>query len=134
VGSSVGAVLAAYLVENRDVKALILKAPAVYTDEMLDITMAEIMARETGWFSDITDASATPTGRLISKFAGNLLIVPSEHDHVIPATITNRLLETATQAKGKSMTVIEGADHALSDPAWKQEFRDIATGWLLTNI
>jgi dienelactone hydrolase len=129
VGSSVGAVLAANLIANREVASLIFKAPAVYTEEMLDMSMAKIMEREVAWFSELQDVAATPTGKSIADYNGNLLIVPSEHDDVIPSTITDRLLEVATQAKSKKLITIQGADHPLSDPKWKQEFRDIATEW-----
>lgn len=129
IGSSVGAVLAANLVANRGIKSLILKAPAAYTDYMLNLGMAKIMEREAAWFSEIPDVAATPTGHSIAGFKGSMLIVPSEYDHVIPPTITDGLFEVAVHVGRKNLTTIQGADHSLSDPVWKQEFRDIATQW-----
>lgn len=130
VGTSVGAILAATTSEQRDVKSMVFRSPAAYTDEMMHLTMAEIMHNEGRLFHEIRDIENTPAGRAVAKFTGSLLVVASEKDAIIPPTISNAYLVMATAAFRKKLVVLEGAPHDLTGTKWKDVYYSVAREWL----
>ena len=113
-GASYGAYLAVLLTALRPVDRLLLRAPALYADDCFDRRLAE---RRHG---DPTTAP-TPLAHL-GLFAGPVTIVESELDEVIghaPISAYRAALPRATHL------VQVGAQHALTEPAWRAEFQRI---------
>lgn len=129
VGSSVGAILAGMATTERDVKSLVFRAPAAYTTEMMRLSMAETMTDESRQFYEIDDLTSTPAGAATEKFKGCLLVVASEHDAIIPLSVSRGYIDVAKHATSKRLTIIEGAPHTLSMPRWKEAFTRETLDW-----
>ncbi|MBP6880246.1 alpha/beta fold hydrolase [Candidatus Saccharibacteria bacterium] len=134
VGSSVGAILAATATSGRDIASLVLRAPAAYTSEMMQISMAATMTNEEKQFHEIEKLSATPAGKCIEKFGGDLLVVASEKDHLIPTSITEGYIDTANHASTKKLEIIKGASHQLINLVWQKEFNQLAVNWFKKSL
>jgi dienelactone hydrolase len=100
-GTSVGAHVAMMVSAQRKVESLILRAPALYTEEMLGMTITEIMQWEGGLFHGITSLENTEALEIIKTFFGSVLLVVSENDQIIPRTIPDTIYQFAQSAKRK---------------------------------
>lgn len=128
-GSSYGAVIGVALSEEHNIKSIVLRAPAIYTDEMMETKLDSILADEKHIFNALSNIKHTSIVRAISKFKGDLLIIASENDELIPVSIPQTLFKEASLAKIKKLKIMKNAPHALVDPKQGQEFTDILTKW-----
>jgi uncharacterized protein len=101
--ASYGAYLAARLVTLRPVKRLLLRAPA--------------LPEESGPGSDVL------TG--LREFAGEILVVESEHDCVISPSVIERYMTSSPRAHH---TLLAGAEHGLA-PEFEQPYGQIVRDW-----
>lgn len=115
-GASYGAYLAVLLTETRPVHRLVLRAPALYADGLLDAPLAQ---RRRG------DASSPAVG-VLGRYRGPVLVVESERDEVIPAWVVQAY---CASRPGITRTVMP-ATHALTDPAWRAAFTDLVVDFL----
>lgn len=127
LGTSVGSHIAACI--SNEFKSIILRVPGLYNETMLDMTCEEIMNSEKSVFNNLTNLTNILAIKSISTFKGDLLIVTSENDSIIPAKIAEAILNNTPLAKSKRIKQINGADHGLSDPRHRQEFYEIAVNW-----
>lgn len=118
-GASYGAFLTLLLIAQRPVERLLLRAPALVADGDLKVPLRE-------------RRPATPTNAAIAlenlaRFAGQVLILESGRDEVIP----HRFIEAYLAAcHGRaSHEVIPDATHALTDEAWQRQFIDTILRW-----
>jgi len=109
---SMGAHVALRLLEERDVSALILFYPAIYS------VRAERLRFDAGFSAAIREPeswrNATAADRLAS-FRGNLLIIIGANDDVIPIGVIRMLDERAIHAHKKEILTIPNAGHRLLD-------------------
>lgn len=116
-GASYGGYLAALLTSERPVKRLLLRAPAVYADDEIDVPIGRHEGRanmlEAGVFT------------CLGAFRGDVLVVESQHDCVIPPSVIERYVASTPRA---SRVVIAGAGHAL-DPRFEPEFVKLIRDW-----
>jgi dienelactone hydrolase len=130
VGSSYGGYLAALLTNARPVQWLALRAAALYRDADWNKPKGSL---------DRTDLN---TYRLLSikpdenraldacsKFRGDVLLVESQHDTIVPSSVTANYRTAFGQARSLTFRVIEGADHALSDPDSQNQYTSLLTNW-----
>lgn len=118
-GASYGGYLAASLIEHRPVKALLLRAPALYADSALDLE-AELRRPEPE-----PSRTAIPL-RNLSTFCHPTLIVESERDEVIPPAFIDAYLGAC---RNPSHAVLRNASHALTNPAWDEAFIQLLLAW-----
>jgi pimeloyl-ACP methyl ester carboxylesterase len=118
-GASYGAYLAALLVSERPVKRLLLRAPALYRDEEIDVPIGRHGKAQTG----DSPKAAVLTG--LSAFRGEVLVVESGQDCVIPSSVIERYVSSSPRA---SRVVIPEAGHAL-EPRFEQTFIAIILSW-----
>jgi len=132
VGSSYGGYLAALLTERRPVRWLGLRAPAIYRDQ--DWTVPKrLLAR----VQKLADYRGQPIAaednralRACSHFAGDVLIVESEHDEIVPAPVLASYRGACTATHSLTYRVIRGADHSLGDEASREAYSSILVHWL----
>ncbi len=129
VGSSVGAILAAMATQQRDVKSLVLRAPAAYPTELMQVSMAATMANEANQFHKVDELENTPAGKAVKDFSGSMLVVASEHDAIIPLLVSQGYLDIVENARRSQLTIIKGATHKLTDPMWQEELIQTAVDW-----
>lgn len=118
-GASYGGYLAAALTTRRPARRVLLRAPALYADDALDIPLSE---RPT--------VSGRPAAddllHSLAGFRGEVLVVESECDEVIPHATIAAYARAFTRARA---TVIPDATHALTEPAWEEAFVGLVLDW-----
>ena len=57
-----------------------------------------------------------------AAFQGDVLIVESEHDDIIPPPVIANYMAAFEKAHSLTYRVIEGADHGLSAESWQQAY------------
>jgi uncharacterized protein len=131
VGSSYGGYLAALLTALRPVKWLALRVPALYRDTdwsapklRLDTTQGLVQFRQQPVRKDESRAL-----RACGDFAGDVLIVESEHDSRIPHQVIVNYREACTSARSLTYRLIEGADHGLTNETWRAAYTLLLVNW-----
>jgi dienelactone hydrolase len=131
VGSSYGGYLGAILTTLRPVRWLALRVPALYEDEDWHVPkdslprdrLAQLRRRH------VEPGESRALGAC-SVFRGEVLIVESEHDNVVPHPAVESYKSACAQARSVTYRVISGADHALSEKAWQQTYTSMLVNWL----
>lgn len=67
--------------------------------------------------------------RVCREFTGDVLIVESEHDSVIPHQVIVNYREACVGAKSLTYRLMEGADHGLSNETWHRAYTAILVNW-----
>lgn len=136
VGGSYGGYLATLLTADRDVRALALRAPALYKDGDFDRPKRELnldpdlpayRRRRVDPSDNIALAAAT-------RFDGDVLVVESEHDTVIPHPVIANYLRAFGAAASVEHEIIRDADHALSQKAWRRAWGDLLVRWVMARL
>jgi len=130
VGSSYGAYLAAILTELRPVRWLALRVPALYKDE--DWSLPKQQLKKYGLAAYRRIAISPDENRALgacAAFRGDVLIVESEHDDIIPHPVIANYMAAFERAHSVTYRVIEGADHGLSEEPWQQAFTTLLVNW-----
>ncbi len=134
VGTSFGSYLACLLAGKREVRDMVLRVPADFTDEGFD-SQPQIL------LSDRYDKEGLGMGKLsvrtsyaieaLKKFKGKVLIVQSEKDTIVGPDMVKRF---ADAVPGNNLThiVMQGAPHTLSRSAqYRKEFAGILDDWFM---
>jgi uncharacterized protein len=136
VGGSYGGYLATLLTTERQVRALALRAPALYKDGdfdrpkrqlNLDPDLPAYRRRRLDPSDNLALAAAT-------RFEGDVLIVESEHDTVIPHPVIANFLRAFGTAASVEHEVIRDADHGLSQKGWRRAWGDVLIRWVLARL
>ena len=132
VGSSYGGYLAAILTSQRPVKWLALRAPALYKDTEWELAKRHLKTRQ-----DLEAYRRLPVRpeesralRACTAFTGDVLIVESEHDLIVPRQVLVNYRDACGAARSLTHRVIEDADHGLSEAPWQQSYTSLLVRWL----
>src|SRR4051812_6159385 len=131
VGSSYGAYLAAILTESRPVRWLALRVPALYRDE--DWSLPKQQLRKYGLDAYRRRTIGPDENRALgacAAFRGDVLIVESEHDHIIPHPVIANYMAAFERAHSLTYRVISGADHGLSEERWQGAYTTLLVAWV----
>jgi pimeloyl-ACP methyl ester carboxylesterase len=132
VGSSYGGYLAAILTSVRAVKWLALRVPALYKDSGWELPKRQLnKEQELGIYR--RQAMRPEENRALhacAAFRGDVLIIESEHDHLVPHEVISNYREACTQARSLTYRVIAGADHGLSEEPWQRAYTSILVNWV----
>lgn len=136
VGSSYGGYLGAILTTLRPVRWLALRAPALYKDS--DWTTPKSRLRtvqnlETYRKTKVAVAHNRALGAC-AAFRGDVLLVESGHDTIIPHPVIESYREACKNARSLTYRVIENADHALSDPSCREAYSAVLVNWITEMI
>jgi dienelactone hydrolase len=136
VGSSYGAYLAAIMTAQRPVRWLALRAPALYNDASWDLPKRQLHADPdfSAYRRRAVPAEENRALRACAAFRGDVLIVESEQDDIVPHPVIANYLAACTQARSVAHRLIEGADHGLSDVAWQRTSTSFLLEWLAKRI
>jgi pimeloyl-ACP methyl ester carboxylesterase len=132
VGSSYGGYLGAILTTLRPVRWLGLRAPALYKDADWELPKRRLHHDPdlVAYRRRAVPAEDNRALRACAAFRGDVLLVESEHDHVVPHPVMANYLSACTQARSLRYRVLEGADHGLSRRAWWSAYTAILVRWL----
>jgi hypothetical protein len=133
-GTSVSAVLVALAARKRDVKSIVMRVPAVYTEEMMHYSFEQTMLNEADMFGKITNPEDTPAVEAIANFEGKLLVILSENDQILSARLTESYFKEATAASKRQIAIIPDATHNLSNPEWRTQYKDLLVNWFVKTL
>jgi dienelactone hydrolase len=131
VGSSYGGYLAAIAASLRSVRWLGLRVPALYEDEDWDVPKNKLdRARLKAYRGRELDPQSNRALAACAAFRGDVLLVESEHDDLVPHPVIQNYKKAFAQAQSVTYRVIAGADHALSEPGWQQNYTALLVHWM----
>jgi dienelactone hydrolase len=130
VGSSYGGYLSAILTALRPVQWLALRAPALYRDQDWEKAKQSLNREDLMAYRRMTIAARENRAlEACSRFRGDVLLVESEHDDIVPSSVTANYRTAFANARSLTVRVIEGADHALSAPQWQDAYTSLLKTW-----
>jgi dienelactone hydrolase len=131
VGSSYGGYLAALLTRERSVRWLGLRAPALYKDEGFSVPKKQLHNDPDlhAFRRRHVAPSDNQALECCTRFQGDVLLVESEHDTVIPHQVVANYRQAFRQVHSLTHHFIQGADHALSNPDHRHEYETILCQW-----
>lgn len=130
VGASYGGYLASILTSLRPVKWLALRVPALYRDEdWAEPKLALNRAQLNDYRSRVLAADANRALRACSDFRGDVLIVESGHDHLVPPPAIVSYRNAFRHTHSITYRIIDAADHALSSPDCKRAYTAMLLSW-----
>ena len=132
VGSSYGGYLAAILTTLRPVRWLALRVPALYQDDGWQLPKKQLH-KEADLPAYRRRAVRPADNRALAacaKFKGDVLVVESEHDDIVPHRTIENYVEACTHAHSLTYRVISGADHGLTQPACQRAYTELLVNWL----
>lgn len=132
VGSSYGGYLGAILTSMRAVKWLGLRAPALYIDDGWDSPKLQLHKDYDlkGYRRSFVPAEANRALRAVQQFDGDVLLVQSELDDIIPETVITSYREAARMARSLTYRCIAGADHGLTNDVDQASYLKVLVNWL----
>jgi len=130
VGSSYGAYLAAILTSMRPVKWLALRVPALYKDEDWNVPKEELDRGEIERYrSGFHETTANRALRACAEYTGDVLIVASERDEIIPPAVIASYRAAFRKVRSLTFRVLETADHGLSEERSQQAYTSVLLNW-----
>jgi pimeloyl-ACP methyl ester carboxylesterase len=131
IGSSYGGYLAAILTSLRKVRWLGLRVPALYQDDDWDAPKASLnRAALTAYRHSPLAPHRNRALRACAAFRGDVLLVESEHDALVPHQVVQNYRAACAEAQSLTYRMIKDADHALSEQAWQQTYTALLVHWM----
>jgi len=130
MGASYGGYLASVLSSKRKVQYLVLRSPSLYKDEDFYVPTASLIRADINVYrqSKVSKEDNVALGA-VSQFTGDLLLIESELDKVVPKPTTQSYIDSVSPKADFTHKIIRGADHPLTDDKSKQEFIEILSEW-----
>ncbi len=131
VGSSYGGYLGAILTSMRRVKWLALRVPALYMDSDWELPKRQLhQDQDLGTYRrSLVPAEDNRALRACAAFQGDVLIIESEFDHVIPHAVITSYLDACVQPRSLTYRVIQGADHGLTEESGQRAYTALLVNW-----
>jgi uncharacterized protein len=130
VGSSYGGYLAAILTGMRPVKWLALRSPALYKDDDWSVPKRQLDRDALAAYRlSPVDPERSRALRACAEFRGDVLVVESEHDRIVPHQVIVNYLAAFGQARSMTYRTIEGADHGLTDTEHQKAYTSVLVNW-----
>lgn len=131
VGTSYGAYLSTILTTLRPVQWLSLRVPSIYRDEQWDTPKRKLDRDDLAKYrSSFIPATENRALRACLEFRGDVLLVESEHDHLVPRSTIMSYRAAFQHAHSMTHRVIDNADHALTDKTAQQAYTSILVNWI----
>lgn len=131
VGSSYGGYLAVLAAARRPVRWLALRVPALYRDEDWSVPKFALDRQELARYrSALVPSESNRALQTCRGFTGDVLIVESERDEIVPHPAVASYLASFVAARSVTYRVISGADHALSHPESRRSYDHLLSHWL----
>lgn len=131
VGSSYGGYLAAVLTEVRAVRWLGLRVPALYRDAGWELPKLQLHREQdlVTYRRSFVPAAENRALRACARFRGDVLIVESERDDIVPPPVIASYRAACAQARSLTCRCMRGADHALSAETSQREYTALLVQW-----
>lgn len=131
IGTSYGGYLSALLTQERPVRWLALRVPALYPDKDWDVPKAKLDKDEVSAYRrQLRSPDEDRALAACAAFEGDVLIVESEKDDRIPTEVILSYQAAFKRASSFTHRVIPGASHAMRDPAHQRVYATILINWI----
>ncbi|MBB4018610.1 hypothetical protein GGR16_003657 [Chelatococcus caeni] len=131
VGSSYGGYLAALLTAHRPVRWLALRVPALYRDDGWTVPKFSLNRADLARYRQrFVPREENLVLRECERFKGDVLIVESENDDIVPHPAVASYLSAFINARSVTYRILEGADHALSRDSDRQAYDTLLLHWV----
>jgi pimeloyl-ACP methyl ester carboxylesterase len=131
VGSSYGGYLAAILSAIRPVRWMALRAPALYKDDEWLRSKQHLDRQEIARYRALElPANSNRALAASAAFKGDVLLVESELDHIVPHTVIENYLAAFLKTRSMTHRMIPGADHSLSKKEWSNAYTEMLVKWM----
>ena len=132
VGVSYGGYLAAIATLERPTSQLALRAPAIYRDA--DWHRSKLRLHDDPELLVYRRRTVPPSDnralRACAAFRGDVLMVESEHDTIVPAPVIKSYLGAFTRAHSISHRIISDADHGLTEERHRCGYKELLMSWI----
>ena len=133
VGSSFGGYLVTLLSEKRKLKNLALRVPADYKNEDFDKSKYEYSGAENleivAWRKKVKKPNDTFALSAISKFDGEVLIIESEKDTIVPHETILNYINAVKNKQKLTHRVMKDAPHSIKEGKFRDEVTKILEEW-----
>lgn len=130
VGTSYGGYLAALLTSLRPVRWLAMRVPALYGDDDWAVPKRQL---DRNLLNQLRGRRVVPEENralaACAEFLGDVLIVESEHDHLVPHSTIMSYRAAFQQTHSLTHRIILGADHGLTNENCQKAYTDILVKW-----
>ena len=130
VGTSYGGYLAALLTALRPVRWLAMRVPALYRDDDWMVPKRQL---DRDVLNQLRGRRVMPEENralaACADFRGNVLLVESEFDHLVPHATIMSYRAAFHQTHSLTHRIILGADHGLTSESCQKTYTDILVGW-----
>jgi hypothetical protein len=132
VGSSYGGYLAAILTSMRKVRWLALRAPALYIDSGWKSPKLQLHKDQDlrTYRQRLVLASENRALQAMQAFDGDVLLIESERDAIIPRAVLTSYREAASHARSLTYRCLDGADHGLTEERAQKNYSKVLGTWL----
>ncbi len=132
VGSSYGGYLAAIVTTLRPVKWLGLRAPALYVDDGWESPKLQLHKDHDlkAYRRSFIPASDNKALQACDTFGGDVLLIESEFDSIIPQEVLTSYREACKHARSLTYRCIDGADHGLTGEGDQLAYSKLLVNWL----
>lgn len=132
VGSSYGGYLAAILSTMRPIRWLGLRAPALYMDSGWDVPKLQLRKDQdlVNYRRNVVPTESNRALLACKAFRGDMLLIESEVDDMIPASVLASYRQASTQARSLTYRQIKGADHGLTTEDAQRAYTSVLVAWL----
>lgn len=131
LGFSFGAYIGAYVAGARPVRGLVLRSPALYPDDDWSTPKEDLDKRDLAEYGQqVHPPSENGALGCCARFDGDVLLVDSEKDQIIPPSVIASYKEAFQKTKSVTRYTLKGADHQLTEPRWQTAYRAVVLGWL----
>lgn len=133
-GTSFGGYVAGMILKDYDsIKSVVLRVPAAYSDQDLQLTPETFP--EYVYFQNKENWIDSSAYQGLRKFKGNLLVIESENDELLPSEEVRRFYEVAKNASKRKLYVQKSAGHSFkTDPEGLKLFHKIVVDWFLETL
>jgi len=132
VGSSYGGYLAAILTSMRKVRWLALRAPALYIDSGWKSPKLQLHKDQDlrTYRQRLVLASENRALKAMQAFEGDVMLIESECDAIIPRAVLTSYREAAIHARSLTYRCLGGADHGLTGERAQKNYTKVLETWL----
>ena len=132
VGSSYGGYLATILTSIRPVSWLALRVPALYIDTGWELPKLQLHQDQDlrTYRRSFVEAATNRALRACGAFRGDVLLIESEQDDLVPPAVIKSYRAACTQARSLTYRCIPAADHGLSDETSQRVYTGLLVQWL----
>jgi dienelactone hydrolase len=135
VGFSYGGYMATFLAHAKPVRWLVLRSPALYPDSDWSTPKEELDTQQLAEYrAHVLSPSQNRSLWCCAQFTGDVLLIDSEHDQVIPPPVIESYARSFERARSLTRFTVAQADHELSNPAWQKAYHDALLDWLAQQV